>query len=203
MSAAPARRRAIAWPRHRRLGRPRRRRALPAPRVVRGLDQPRRAEHERVHGHVEHAARQPRDPERGGQPRGRRALRERRRAGRGRGAAAGGLQGPLRRRRPRACARRRTRSSTARSSSRVFQDLFRIAVDESHTTLVQVLEGGGDRVSTDEGEVTLDLREIIVEAADRIGIGEQVVGSDPGRRRADRGAPLGRARHGAERRSSS
>ena len=33
----------------------------------------------------------------------------------------------------------------------VFQDLFRVALEESHTTLVQVLEGGGDRVSTSEG----------------------------------------------------
>ena len=61
----------------------------------------------------------------------------------------------------------------------VFQDLFRVALEESHTTLVQVLEGGGDRVSTDQGEVTLDLREIIVEAADRIGIGNQVVDRIP------------------------
>jgi hypothetical protein len=61
----------------------------------------------------------------------------------------------------------------------VFQDLFRVAVRESHTTLVEVLEGGGDRVSTDEGEVTLDLRAIIVEAADRIGIGDQVVDRIP------------------------
>jgi hypothetical protein len=66
----------------------------------------------------------------------------------------------------------------------VFQDLFRVALEESHTTLVQVLEGGGDRVSTSEGEVTLDLRAIIIEAADRIGIGDQVVDripSDAGR----------------------
>ncbi len=61
----------------------------------------------------------------------------------------------------------------------VFQDLFRVAVEESHTTLVEVLEGGGDRVSTSEGEVTLDLRAIIVEAADRIGIGDQVVDRIP------------------------
>jgi ABC-type multidrug transport system fused ATPase/permease subunit len=61
----------------------------------------------------------------------------------------------------------------------VFQDLFRVALDESHTTLVEVLEGGGDRVSTNEGEVTLDLRAIIIEAADRIGIGEQVVDRIP------------------------
>jgi hypothetical protein len=38
-----------------------------------------------------------------------------------------------------------------------------------------VLEGGGARVATDEGEVVLDLRQIIIEAADRIGIGDQVV----------------------------
>ena len=61
----------------------------------------------------------------------------------------------------------------------VFQDLFHVALEESHTTLVQVLEGGGDRVSTDQGEVTLDLREIIIEAADRIGIGNQVVDRIP------------------------
>jgi membrane protease YdiL (CAAX protease family) len=57
----------------------------------------------------------------------------------------------------------------------VFQDLFRVALEESHETLVQVLEGGGQRVSTEEGEVVLDLRAIIVEAVDRIGIGDQVV----------------------------
>jgi hypothetical protein len=61
----------------------------------------------------------------------------------------------------------------------VFQDLFRVALEESHETLVQVLEGGGERVSTEEGEVVLDLRAIIVEAADRIGIGDQVVDRIP------------------------
>jgi membrane protease YdiL (CAAX protease family) len=61
----------------------------------------------------------------------------------------------------------------------VFQDLFRAALEESHTTLVQVLEGGGSRVSTQEGEVVLDLRAIMVEAADRIGIGDQVVDKIP------------------------
>jgi membrane protease YdiL (CAAX protease family) len=61
----------------------------------------------------------------------------------------------------------------------VFQDLFRAALEESHTTLVQVLEGGGTRVSTQEGEVVLELRAIMVEAADRIGIGDQVVDRIP------------------------
>ena len=42
-----------------------------------------------------------------------------------------------------------------------------------------MLEGGGDRISTDEGEVTLDLRAIIIEAAERIGIGDQVVDRIP------------------------
>ena len=56
----------------------------------------------------------------------------------------------------------------------MFQSLFRASLEESHTTLVEVLEGGGDRVSTQGGVVTLDLRQIIQEAADRIGIGSQV-----------------------------
>ena len=56
----------------------------------------------------------------------------------------------------------------------VFQSLFRASLEESHRTLVEVLEGGGDRVSTQGGVVTLDLRQIIQEAADRIGIGSQV-----------------------------
>jgi hypothetical protein len=60
-----------------------------------------------------------------------------------------------------------------------FQNLFRVALEESHTTLVQVLEGGGDRVSTEGGEVTLDLRAIILAAADRIGIGDQVADKIP------------------------
>jgi hypothetical protein len=60
-----------------------------------------------------------------------------------------------------------------------FQRLFAISLEESHATLVEVLEGGGSRVSTQGGAVTLDLREIIREAADRIGIGEQVADKIP------------------------
>jgi len=55
-----------------------------------------------------------------------------------------------------------------------FQALFKATVEETHRTLVEVLKGGGSRVSTNNGEVTLDLRTIIQEAADRIGIGKQV-----------------------------
>ena len=60
-----------------------------------------------------------------------------------------------------------------------FQRLFKGTLEETHRTLVQVLEGGGDRVSTQNGEVTLNLRTIIQEAADRIGIGDQVADKIP------------------------
>ncbi len=60
-----------------------------------------------------------------------------------------------------------------------FQRLFAITLEETHKTLVEVLEGGGSRVSTEGGEVTLDLREIVRETADRIGIGEQVADKLP------------------------
>jgi Short C-terminal domain len=54
------------------------------------------------------------------------------------------------------------------------QRLWALAVEESHLTLVQVLEGGGDRVSTEEGVVTLNLRPIVLDTADRIGLQEEV-----------------------------
>ena len=60
-----------------------------------------------------------------------------------------------------------------------FQQLFRVTLEETHRTLVEVLEGGGNRVSTSNGEVTLNLRAIIEEAADRIGIGNQVADKIP------------------------
>ena len=60
-----------------------------------------------------------------------------------------------------------------------FQTLFKTTVEETHRTLVQVLKGGGGRVSTQNGEVVLDLHTIIQEAADRIGIGEQVANRLP------------------------
>src|SRR5512144_3001189 len=36
-----------------------------------------------------------------------------------------------------------------------FQVLFKTTVEETHRTLVEVLKGGGERVSTNNGEVTL------------------------------------------------
>jgi hypothetical protein len=60
-----------------------------------------------------------------------------------------------------------------------FQRLFRATLTETHTTLVQVLEGGGDRVSTEGGEVTLNLNTMIEKVADRIGLGDQIAGKIP------------------------
>jgi hypothetical protein len=59
------------------------------------------------------------------------------------------------------------------------QSLFAQMLEETHRTLVQVLEGGGSRVSTQGGDVTLNLNTIITEAADRIGIGKQVADKIP------------------------
>jgi hypothetical protein len=54
------------------------------------------------------------------------------------------------------------------------QRLWALALEESHRTLVQVLEGGGDRVSTEGGIVNLDLRPIVLDSADRIGLRDEV-----------------------------
>ena len=77
------------------------------------------------------------------------------------------------------CGKPRIRSSIERSSSRGSSSSSKTTLEETHRTLVQVLEGGGNRVSTEGGVVTLDLRTIIQEAADRIGIGEQVADKIP------------------------
>ena len=54
------------------------------------------------------------------------------------------------------------------------QRLWVAAVEQSHETLVVVLEGDGDVVSTEGGVVVLDLRELVLESADRLGIRSQV-----------------------------
>ena len=54
------------------------------------------------------------------------------------------------------------------------QRLWAASVEQSHRTLVDVLEGGGDNVTTEGGVVTLELEPIVLEAADRIGIRDQI-----------------------------
>ena len=61
--------------------------------------------------------------------------------------------------------------------------LWRRALEETHETLVDVLEERSGTVSTEEGTVTLDLGDIVVEAADRIGVSDSVqrrIGPDAG-----------------------
>jgi hypothetical protein len=50
------------------------------------------------------------------------------------------------------------------------QRVWAESLRQSHVTLVHVLEGEGSRVSTQEGTVTLDLRELVLDTAARIGI---------------------------------
>jgi hypothetical protein len=64
------------------------------------------------------------------------------------------------------------------------QRLWREAVSRSHATLVEVLEERSGTVSSDEGVVTLDLGDLVLEAADRIGVRdtvEQRIDDDTGR----------------------
>jgi hypothetical protein len=54
------------------------------------------------------------------------------------------------------------------------QRLWARSLRETHSTLVEVLEGEGPAFSTTGGVVTLDLELIVLEAADRIGIRNQI-----------------------------
>jgi Short C-terminal domain len=51
------------------------------------------------------------------------------------------------------------------------QGIWEATLRQSHQQLVDVLEGGGTAVSTEHGVVTLNLRQIVLDTADRIGIG--------------------------------
>jgi hypothetical protein len=59
------------------------------------------------------------------------------------------------------------------------QRLWALSVEQSHETLVRVLESDGESVSTEGGVVTLDLEQIVLEAADRIGLRSEVEGELP------------------------
>jgi hypothetical protein len=64
------------------------------------------------------------------------------------------------------------------------QRLWRRALERTHATLVDVLEERSGTVSTEEGVVTLDLGDIVIEAADRIGVSDSVqerIDEDEGR----------------------
>lgn len=53
------------------------------------------------------------------------------------------------------------------------QDLWRQANETAQKTLVDIIENRSDVVSTGDGDVTLELRPLIIEIADQIGLGQQ------------------------------
>jgi hypothetical protein len=53
------------------------------------------------------------------------------------------------------------------------QELWEQANRRAHTRLLNVVEGGGDVVSTEGGDVTLDLKALLGQTADRVGVGER------------------------------
>jgi Short C-terminal domain len=54
------------------------------------------------------------------------------------------------------------------------QSVWRSTIRRSHEELVDVLEGKGNTVSTEEGVVTLDFRPIVLETAERVGLRDEV-----------------------------
>ena len=180
------------------MGRARRRRALPAPLLVRRLDQPRRPQHERLHGHVELASRQRPDPKRGGEPGSGRALRERGRPGRGRGAAAGGLQGPLgcrdRRAAPGVVPDRRPRARAAGLPGSLPRRARGVAYD-ARPGARRRRRSRLDRRGRGDPRPASDHRRSRGSDRNRRPGGRP----DPRRRRPDRRSALRRARHGTER----
>jgi hypothetical protein len=54
------------------------------------------------------------------------------------------------------------------------QELWEEANRRAHERFLQIVEGGGDNVSTEGGDVTIDLSSLLGQTADRFGAGEQV-----------------------------
>ena len=59
------------------------------------------------------------------------------------------------------------------------QALWEEANRRAHARLLNIVEGGGDVVSTEGGAVTLDLKELLGQTADRVGVGERVEAQIP------------------------
>ena len=59
------------------------------------------------------------------------------------------------------------------------QALWEGANRRAHGRFMEVVEGGGENVSTEGGDVTLDLRALLVRTAERVGLGEQAEAQVP------------------------
>ena len=59
------------------------------------------------------------------------------------------------------------------------QALWETANRAAHATFLSIVKGGGENLSTEEGTVTLNLREILVQLSDRTGVGGGLVAKIP------------------------
>jgi hypothetical protein len=59
------------------------------------------------------------------------------------------------------------------------QELWEQANRRAHMRLMDIVEGGGDVVSTEGGNVTLDLKEMLGQTADRVGVGARAEAKIP------------------------
>jgi hypothetical protein len=59
------------------------------------------------------------------------------------------------------------------------QQLWSTANRAAHETLLKILDGGGDAVSTGEGEVTLDLGSVLEQVGERLGVGSAIAAKVP------------------------
>ena len=77
--------------------------------------------------------------------------------------------------RPRArCIKLLRRPLTGCSSARASRTSGSRPTSDAHRRLIQVVNGGGNAVSTQNGDVTLDLKEILTQAEQRYGVGGRV-----------------------------
>jgi hypothetical protein len=59
------------------------------------------------------------------------------------------------------------------------QELWEETNRRAHKRFLQVVEGGGDNISTEGGEVTLDLKSLLDQTADRVGVGGKAADKIP------------------------
>lgn len=72
----------------------------------------------------------------------------------------------------------RTAVDTLLSTSQ-FQDVWVAVTGAAHAQLIAILEGGGDRISTEEGQVTLDLGQVVTNVGERLGLSDSLLDKIP------------------------
>lgn len=64
-------------------------------------------------------------------------------------------------------------------ASSQFQSAWKDANHAAHATFIKILEGEGKYVNIDQGVVTLDVKSLVTQVADQVGIGEKLVAKLP------------------------